>query len=364
MRLHLFALLLFISGISIAQSNSIVIVSESGEPFLLKFNQEFVNNQPQSIVKVFEVSIGWQHLEIEQRLNNQTLKFKDSLFIDSKSKFLDKELTYALVNSNNILELRFKSVSEKSGPQSPNIPEAPKEKVPLVDNSLYGILYQAKNNKPIFFDNYNYETQSCKNELTDKEITYALNLLNKYNDDEIRTRYTNEIVEKNCYTVQQIKQLIDVLNTDLDRLNVSKKAYTHLSDKQNVSILLTSLKYKSMKESFQAFLNEQENIIKQKSMQCKTPIDDKKFEEVLAKIKNGGHENEKVIVAKKLMVNICISSVQAKKIAQFFSHDRETMDVLKSAYNILTDKENAKNLVDEFQFKESKDEYLKYISGK
>ena len=364
MRLHLFVLLLFISSLFLAQSNSIVIVSESGEPFLLKFNQEVVNTQAQSIVKVFDVNIGWQHLEIEQNINNQNLNFKDSLFIDSKSKFLDKEFTYALTNSNNTLALVFKSVSEKSGPQSPNIPEAPKEKVPLVDNSLYGNLYQAKNNKPVFFNNYNFETQTCNIELTEKDITYALNLLNKCNDDEIRTRYINEIAEKNCYTAQQLKQLIDVLTIDLDRLNVSKKAYTHLSDKQNVSVLLASLKYKSMKESFQVFLNDQENILKQKNMQCKTPIDDKKFEEVLSKIKNGGHENEKVIVAKKLMINICISSIQAKKIAQFFSHDRETMEVLKSAYNILTDKENAKNLADEFQFKESKDEYLKYISGK
>jgi len=35
---------------------------------------------------------------------------------------------------------------------------------------------------------------------------------------------------------------------------------------------------------------------------------------------------------------------------------------MKCALNILTDKENNKNLVDEFQFQGTKDEFLKYIS--
>jgi hypothetical protein len=37
---------------------------------------------------------------------------------------------------------------------------------------------------------------------------------------------------------------------------------------------------------------------------------------------------------------------------------------MKSAYNTLVDKENAKNLAVEFQFQETRDEFIKYIENK
>jgi hypothetical protein len=61
-------------------------------------------------------------------------------------------------------------------------------------------------------------------------------------------------------------------------------------------------------------------------------------------------------------VDVCLSSVQIKKISELYTHDREKLEYMKCALNILTDKENNKNLVDEFQFQGTKDEFLKHIS--
>lgn len=354
--------LLIVTLIARSQSGSLVFVSETGNPFILSVNQKNINKEAQSIVKVFDIEAGKQLIEITENIDNAKYTLIDSIIISDKSKFLGKEFTFGVVLEKNKLKLQFLSVSELSGPKEPPIPEAPKETAPLIDNSLYGNLYQSKENKPVFFNNYNKETGTCNAALTEKEVEYALNLLKKTNDEERKVKYLNTILEYNCYTTKQAIQLLELLPLEMDRMNSAKLAYAHLSDKQNANMIAVVFKFQSLKDSYNNFLKDEENIIKQKSLKCSTPIDKTKFDQLFTSIKNGGHENEKIIVAKKLLVNSCISSSQAKEIAQLFTHDRELLEFMKSAYNVLTDKENAKILGEEFQFKETKDEFLKYIS--
>ena len=350
-------------GLSVhSQSNSLVIFSASGTSFFLSVNHVSINKIPDPDIKVFNLGVGWNLIEIKMPGINKELNFKDSIILSDKSKFLNKEFTYVLIENACSLELQFISVSEPSGPETPIVPRAPKEVVPLIDNSIYGILYQAKKGKPEFYNNYDKETSTCKNNLTDNEIKYASNLFKKVNDEETKYRYLNQIIDFNCFTVNQIKQLIEQLPIDMDKLNACKKAYDHVTDKENIAMLLILLKYPAMKESFSSFLNDQENNIKQKNLQCKVPINETKFESILSRVKATTYENEKLIISKKLLVDVCLSSSQIKKISELFTHDREKMELMKCAFNILTDKENAHTLAEQFQFQGTKDEFLKYIS--
>jgi hypothetical protein len=361
-KIHTLFYLLFCGLLAKSQTNSMVIVSEQGRPFFLSMNREPVNKTAESIVKVFNLSTGWNFIEIKMPGTNTELSLKDSILLSANSKFLDKEFTYVLSEKNEKLQLKFKAVSERSGPETPPVPEAPKETVPLVDNSIYGNLYQAVKNKPVFFDNYDEETSSCKIALTDKEIKYALNLMFKVNDKETAYHHLNQIIENNCYTVLQLKELLEAVYIDMDKLNSAKKAYPHISDKENINALMILFRYPAMRESFASFLKDQENIDKQKKLQCKEPIGSNKLDEIYSRIKNTPYENQKINLAKKLLVDVCLSCSQVKKLSDLITHDREKTELLKSAYYILTDKENAATLADEFQFKDSKEEFLKFIS--
>lgn len=350
-------------GFSVAaQNNSLVIFSASGNPFYLSVNGERINKTAQSNIKVFNLETGWNKIELKIPNIIKELRLKDSILLSDKSKFLNKEFTYVLNEKAEKLSLQFKSISESSGPSSPPIPEAPMEVIPLVDNSIYGNLYQAVKNKPVFYTNYDKETATCKVVLTDKEIKYAITLMAKANDKEAAYRYLTQIIDLNCYSTIQLKELLETAPIDMDRLNSAKKAYTHITDQQNANTLLTVFKYPAMKESFANYLKDQENVIKQKNLQCKEPADEAKFTSVYTKIKNTAYENEKLNVSKKLLVDICLSSIQIKKISELYTHDREKLEYMKSAINILTDKENAKTLADEFQYEGTKTEFLNYIS--
>lgn len=353
---------LFIGFAVLAQNNSLVIFSASGNPFYVTFNGETINSVAQSNVKIFDVSAGWNTIEIKIPSVIKELRFKDSILLSSKSKFVNKEFTYVLIEKGEKLELQFKSVSELSGPKTPPVPPEPKEAAPLVDNSIYGNLYQAVNNKPKFYENYDKETSTCKVVLTDKEINYAIKLMAKANDKEAAYRYLTQIIELNCYNTMQLKELLETAPIDMDRLNSAKKAYTHVTDPQNINMILSVFKYLAMKESYAAFLKEEENTIKQKNLNCKEPASEEKFNAVYTKIKNTPYENEKLNISKKLLVDVCLSSIQIKKISELYTHDREKLEYMKCALNILTDKENNKNLADEFQFLGTKEEFLNYIS--
>jgi hypothetical protein len=351
---------LFIALSFKSQTNSLVVFSNVGQVFTLILNNEIVNKVPESNVKAFNLSTGWQKVKIATIVNNKEMILVDSFLI--ADKYIKKEFTYVLTETAH--KLTFNSIEEPSAPAIPNVPEAPKEIVPLVDNSIYGNLYQAKNNKPVFFDNYNNDEKKCKLDLTDKEIKYALNLFKKCNDDEIVLIYLNTILEKNCYSAIQLNQLISFLKLEMDILNSAKKGYAHVTDKQNINIVVPALKYQSMKDAFARFLQDEEAVLKQNSLNCKTAISDSKFNELMLAIKEKKYENEKTIVAKKQLISSCINTIQAQKIIALFSHDREKIEVMKSAYNTLVDKENAKNLVGEFQFQETRDEFIKYIENK
>jgi hypothetical protein len=98
-------------------------------------------------------------------------------------------------------------------------------------------------------------------------------------------------------------------------------------------------------------------------MNCKMPLDDKKFESIYSRIKNTGYDNDRLIVSKKALADVCLSSIQIKKISELFTHDREKLEFIKYTFNVLTDKENAKLFAEEFQYQGTKDDYLKYISN-
>ncbi len=355
----LFYLLFY--GLIVHSQNSLIVLNEAAHPFFLSVNHDLINSVAQSNVKAFNMQTGWNCIEIKIPGAIKDIVSKDSILIKDDSKFLNKELTYVIIEKEDKIKLHFTSISEKSGPENPPIPDEPKETAPTIDNSIYGNLYHTVNSKPIFYNNFDSTTLSYKTKLTDKDIKYALNLFKTANDNETAYRYLNVILENNEYTVLQLKELLESTPIDMDRLNSARKAYTHISDLQNINVLTSIFKYPTMKESYSSFIKEQENINKQKKMNCKEPINSTIYEDLFGKIKKAPYENDKLSVSKKLLVDVCLSSSQIQKISELFNHDREKLDFMKYAYNVLTDKEAAINLADEFQFKETKEEFSKYI---
>lgn len=342
-------------------NNNLVIVSENGTRFILYVNGEKINNEPQANVKAFNVSEGCCRLKVEFEKDNMVLS--DSIHIKALDKNNNKEITYSIKpQQGKPGKFRFVSIGELSAPQIPKVAEAPIDKGPVIDNTIYGNLYKANEGKPVFYKNYNDSSKTCSVDLTDTDIKHGINLITKSNDFQNRYNYAEIIVQQNCYTVAQIIQILKLLEVELDKLKLSKRAYSHLKDKENAVKLDPIYKFNGIKEDFHLFLKEMANAEHQKKMYCAVPISNETFQEIVTAIKKAQYENDRIIVAKEKLVNNCMNTQQVQKLMEIFTHDREKMELAKNAYAITIDKDNYKILVENFQFSENKTEFLQFIS--
>lgn len=346
-------------------NHNLVVISEDGKKITLYVNDQKINETPQVDVKAFSLGEGTQKIRVEFEDNAAPLV--DSIHIKSIEKYNNKEFVYAIrvrgKGGAAKRELVFVSVSDLSGPEVPVVPAAPVY-VHVKDNNLYGNLYRSKDDKPIFFENYNAEKKECSVKLDEKDLEYAVNLVNKTNDKEKKFRYAEASILKNCYTVPQLSVLLNLLDSEMDKLKLSKSAYTHLLDPANAKKVEDVFKYPVFRQDYNNFLQEIGNAQHQVGMNCTVAVSEPAFISLLSAIKKAPYEYERLKVAKEEAVNHCFSTAQVKRILEIFTHDREKLEFSKSAYAVVIDKQNYASLESMFQFSESKSEFKKFLSAK
>ena len=133
-------------------------------------------------------------------------------------------------------------------------------------------------------------------------------------------------------------------------------------DKENAKLLVSVFKFKGVTEEYLSFLKDMDAEKHQASMNCKEPVTETLFNDIYVNIIKEKHEHDKATLAKKYVQKNCFSSSQMKKIVELFSHDREKMELAKTAYPVITDKENYKLLADCFMFSENKNEFLNFTA--
>lgn len=365
-RFYLFGLLLISKGF-IAQliQVDLVVLQPEGKKLLLFVNDTKINEVPQAIVKATGLAEGWCKLKAELPEENRTVM--DSIRIKGIEKYSNKEITLSLTDilkdGKKSLKFEFISIGEKSGPIKPVVPELPVYLSELTENAVFGNLFQITRNKPEYFKNYDSTSGKCNLVLSDKDIEYHNNLIKKTNDFTDRLKFTEKAIMRNCYSSASLIQLLNTLEIEMDKLKLSKKAYFHLTDKENAQSVVAAFKFKSMSEDYENFLKDIAEEKKQKEMNCSIPVIDAKFNEIylfLVKIK---YEHDKIAVAKKQAHHYCFTSQQVKKMVDLFTHDREKLELAKTAYNSVTDKANYKILTECFMFSENKNEFLSFISN-
>jgi len=84
--------------------------------------------------------------------------------------------------------------------------------------------------------------------------------------------------------------------------------------------------------------------------QCITPISNYVFQQKMSQIEAKTTESQKLIRAKKVAKNNCLSTVQVKRIAEVFSNDYQRLDFVQTAYARVTDKANFYDVYDSFAY--------------
>lgn len=365
-RLSYIVFLLFSAIHSFAQqiNVNVVVIHPTGKKFTLYVNNEKVNNEPQAIVKAYNVNEGWCRLKAEVEETHQVVT--DSFLIKPIEKNNNKEMTLSfsdhVKNGKPYTHFDFIHLGEPSGPKQPIVPELPDYLSKLTEKAVFGNIYQITNNKPDFFKNYDSVTSTCKINIDEKDIEHFKFLLSKSNDFSNRALYTRKMILNNCYSADQLIKILNTMEIEMEKLKLSKQAYFHLLDKQNAHMITAVFKFKTMSEEYLSFLKDLKNLDYQKSLQCKEPVAETEFKQIYMLIVKEKYEHDKILQAKKQVVNHCFTSEQAKKMIDIFTHDREKMELAKAAYPVIVDKENYKIVENCFSFSENKKEFINFLN--
>ncbi len=256
----------------------------------------------------------------------------------------------------------FIYLGEQSGPKQPIVPELPNYLSKLTENAAFGNLYKIINNKPEFFTNYDSASASCKINLDEKDIEHFRFLISKTNDFSNRTKYTYMAVINNCYKVEHLVSILNVMEIEMDKLKLARLAYSHLLDKENASKISVVFRFKTVSEEYASFLKNIADVNFQKTLNCKEPVTESEFKQIYLSVVKEKYEHDKIALAKKHVIKQCFTSEQAKKLIDVFTHDRERMELAKAAYPVIVDKENYKIVQDCFSFSENKKEFLNFLN--
>ena len=323
-------------------------------------NGERINENPEANVKAFSISEGW--LKLKAEFENAGPVVSDSIHIQPIGKNNNKEITYSIKQNANSSKFSFVSIGEFSAPKTPKVAEKPIDLGPVIDNSIYGNLYKSNNNKPSFYKNYNDSSRKCSVELTDADITHAVNLVKKSNDLQNKYIYVESTINQNCYTVSQLTVLLNLVDLEMDKLKLAKRGYSHVKDKNNMASISEIFKFKSMKDDYYQFLKDVANSENQNGLTCSVAVTTEIFNEIISSVKKAEYEYDRIIIAKDKLVFNCVNTQQVQLLMDLFIHDREKMELVKAAYPVTVNKDNFKMLVENFQFSENKTEFLKFIA--
>ena len=311
------------------QTGNLVIFSEQGEQFLVVLNGVQQNFNPETNVKVTD-------------LTNPNYKAKIR-FIDGKTPDLDKtlyispgaEITYSLKKHKKghyVLRMQSEVPLVQAPMQTPNqnvvvySPNPPMQHNPALQQPNQDIRYN--DNTTIIHQNQ--PTQPNTN----------VNMGIQVNDPDLG-----------------VNMNINVNATEHGQNNTT--TYSHTSTQTNVTN--NSSNWSTQNQP----VNTNGNIYQMPGYTgatgCHWPMDEASFARAYKSIEEKSFESSKLTIAKQVFNTNCMTSDQVKRVLLLFSFEATRLDFAKYAYGYTYDISNYYMLNDAFNFESSIDELNEYI---
>lgn len=96
---------------------------------------------------------------------------------------------------------------------------------------------------------------------------------------------------------------------------------------------------------------------------CEKPVDDSRFERMMAKIADAGFSDDQVAMAKQILRTNCLKISQLVEILEEIAFDEGQLELAKFAYDHIYDLENYWEVYGVFSFSSSKEELEQFIDS-
>jgi hypothetical protein len=165
----------------------------------------------------------------------------------------------------------------------------------------------------------------------------------------------------NNFTTNQARQLILLISSESNRLQLAKLSYRSIVDRNNFTRLYDVLNSQSSKDELTAFVNNYNN----NGSNSNGAMSDANFNSLYQTIQQQWPVNTQISSITNAFNNSnnYFTSYQAKQLIQLISSESSRLELAKISYRCIVDKNNFNQLYDLFNSQSSKDELTAYVNN-
>jgi hypothetical protein len=229
-KIPLFLFVLLFSLKNFGQKNiNLIVLASGGEKFYLILNGVKYNTSPEASVKAMGLKSGTYEATIS--FDQNIPEIKDKIYTIWEGKETDNmEFTYVIEKKGSAYRIRFLSNAEL--PSSTAKTDSTKQK--------------SDTSKVVQF--------VCKGAMSEKDFGTASQSVGARSIEDSRLSMAQALLEKNCFTVNQLSEICALFEYDQTRLEFLKKAYERCTDKANYNSLQSSFEYKKTQKDFSEWM--------------------------------------------------------------------------------------------------------------
>ncbi|MEP6595657.1 MAG: DUF4476 domain-containing protein [Ginsengibacter sp.] len=171
---------------------------------------------------------------------------------------------------------------------------------------------------------------------------------------------------KNYFTTSQIKQLLTLITSESDRVDLAKLSYRSVTDSANFTRIYDLFKSKASRDELNDFLRSKGwNIANDQSL-TKTPMPDNKFNSLLQSVRGKFSQALKGETESDAFTNSnnYFSTSQIRQLLTLITSESDRVDLAKLSYRSVTDSANFTQLYELFKTKVSRDELNDFLNSK
>lgn len=229
----------------------------------------------------------------------------------------------------------------------------------------------------------------CSNPIANQDFVALKQKITSKPIESARVALAKQYMNKNCFSVEQVKQLLMLLSADRYKMELAKFAIDYTWDLENYYMLSDVFDMGSNIDEFNNFVqsnsilnsSSSNNHVEQNNhpaqvqqnvyvlpgyngpLGCQFPMSHGDFINAKQSISSKSFEDSKLTLANQILNSNCLLTSQVKEIMLLFSFEDTRLKLAKSAYGRTYDIGNYYLLNDAFTFESSIDELNKYISG-
>ncbi|MCX7606480.1 MAG: DUF4476 domain-containing protein [Bacteroidia bacterium] len=423
------SLLLKVVGFSLAMAQTVdgdlVVVSETGEPFRLFLNGEWITETPVTRAEAHELHEGPQRgIVYIHPHEGRVIQIRKTFYVEGGYveyyAIRKRKGQYVITQYNRVPRPESPSSfpSPPPSPSSPgNVPSA--GTAPSTPSSGGGQVQQNNQNTTIVF-NPTIQVQTgggtqvnsqgsptpgtaappspslpptgstytgpcnCLFPMSRGSFQQALLTVQGEPFDQTRLEIAKQIVRQNCLLAQDVRDLARLLDYEMSRLELAKFAYDYTHDLSNYFVVNESFEYSSSKSELMRYI--QGRPARQQcqptqpvsgwapggggppatgapSRPCTPCMSASAFLQALSTVRNTPSDAARLEVARQISTTNCLSSEQVRDICRAFASEANRLEFAKAAYLRCCDPQNYFVVNQAFASVLSQEELARYIQG-